>query len=78
MAKIIRLEVHGKNGIGVYEVGEKEYFTKRVIGAIHDNSYEFEDSILLTYEIVDTAGKTIARFENGTYSVWYEEERNDG
>lgn len=71
--KIIRLEVHGQNGIGVYSIGEREYFSKRLIAEIKDVSLEFENSIHNMYDVLDEKGQCIARFENGTYTTYFEE-----
>lgn len=72
--KITRLEVHGHNGIGVYKVGEREYFSKRIIAEIKDVSIEFESSLHAMYDILDENGNAIARFENGTYATWFDNE----
>lgn len=72
--KIQRLEIYGKNGVAVYEVGEREYFSKRLITEIRDIGCESETGNIFTgYDVLDENGKCIARFENGTYATYFSE-----
>lgn len=70
--KIQRLEVHGRNGIAVYEVGQREYFSKRLIAEIKDIGCESQAGNIFTgYDVLDEDGKCIARFENGVYTTFF-------
>lgn len=69
--KIIRIEVQNSMN-RLYEVGQLEYFSKRMIAEIKDTSAEYEDSIFTAYEIIDKDGNCITRIENTACSVWYD------
>ena len=69
--KIIRIEV--QNSINrLYEVGQPEYCSKRMVSEIKDTSVEYEDSIFTAYEIIDKDGNCITRIENAACSIWYD------
>jgi len=69
---ITRLEVFNTNGVYVYEVGDIECVSNRVIAEIKDLCKEFDGHMYVGYELVDKDGYMLARFENGTYATWFD------
>ncbi len=77
--KIVKLKVYGNNGIAVYSVGEREYFSKRLISEIIDIGFESQNgNVFNGYDVLDENRNCIARFENGIYATYFAEPPKEG
>lgn len=79
--KINTLFVQHAQGTDVYKVGQNVSETDdlREIAEIRDIGCESENGNIFTgYDLIDKDGNTIARFENGIYSTWFDRPEKGG